>query len=93
MNDLQDAVALSDELMPLKAWRLWQTYGDYCLLAFAPTRNKAKSLCVRQAPEDWSYQDIRSGHLAHLDTFADRERVIVCNEDLPAGCPPFWSEP
>jgi hypothetical protein len=76
--------------MSLKAWRI--DCHDYDMLVFARTRNRARRMVVESGPDNHEYQYVRAVRHKSLDRFADRENLMCCNAELPAGCPPFWSE-
>jgi hypothetical protein len=92
MSDLQDAVTLAADLEPLKAFRI--DCDDYDLLVFARTRNRARLVAVESGPSTDApeYIDVRAYRHPSLDRFATREALMCCNDELPAGCPRFWSD-
>lgn len=74
----------------LKAWRI--ACGDYDMLVFADSRNKAREISVSSGPVYMDYMDVRAYRHSSLDGFADRENLMLCNRELPDGCPRFWSD-
>lgn len=76
--------------MTLKAFRI--DCDDYDMLVFAATRNRARRMVVESAPCDHEYPYVVAYRHPSLDRFAHREALMCCNDELPAGCPRFWSE-
>jgi len=65
---------------------------DGSLLVFAETANKARVKACRNGPYEWSdeYLDTRARRAKEWDKYADAERIIETNDDLPAGAPAFY---
>lgn len=76
--------------MTLKAFRI--DCDDYDMLVFAASRNRARRMVVESGPCDYEYPYVTARRHPSFDGFADAERLMLCNDDLPAGCPLFWSE-
>lgn len=78
----------------MKAWHVYVGSPDIDgehLLVFAATRNRARMLAMRKGPWSWDrYEDIRARRAPQWDEFADAERIIEDNRDLPVGALAFY---
>lgn len=77
----------------LKAFHT-STHDHECdSLVFTTDRNRARVLTKKYAPWEFeSYIDIRAVRTPLYDAFADRERVVETNDELPPGAPPFYDD-
>ena len=77
----------------MKAYMVFSGYPqDGCLLVYAETSNKAKSLCVGH-DFDWEYTQMNSRRQPDYDQhFNGTNTIIECNDDLQKGVPPFFSD-
>lgn len=78
----------------MKAWHVHGGWpSDASLLVFAESKNRARMIGFQHGTWDFDeYIYTHAWRAPAFDTFADRERVIDTNEDLPAGAPAFYSE-
>ena len=67
---------------------------DGCLLVFAETANKARSLSVGHT-YDWEYVWISARRVPTFDEYAEdvKHPVVDTNEDLPDDAPEFYHDP
>ncbi len=69
---------------------------DGTLLVFAETASRARYRAFKDGLYDWSswdeYTDIRARRAPEWDKYADSERVVETNDDLPDGAPPFYND-
>jgi hypothetical protein len=64
-----------------------------CVLVFAPTRNKARSMTARSGPWlDVPYNEFRAWRVPAFDQYAVREKICETQEELPLDAPQFWSD-
>lgn len=79
--------------MKKKAYMTFSGDREYgCLLVFAETPNKARSLSVNYLFE-WEYVDISAHRKPAYDKFVDMVGSIVeTNDDLPDGAPSFYDD-
>ncbi len=79
----------------MKAYHLFCGYPlDGSLLVFAETRNKARMKALRSGPYDWEYEyiHIRANRAEEWDKYADVERIVETNDELPEDAPPFYDD-
>jgi len=80
----------------MKAWMADSGYPvDGCLLVFAETRGKARYVAVNNGIADGflnEYQHIRCRRMPAFDKWYRDQVIIVTNDDLPEGAPPFYSD-
>ncbi|MCB1719230.1 MAG: hypothetical protein KDK05_29195 [Candidatus Competibacteraceae bacterium] len=79
----------------LKAWHCGTgDDNEFSLLVFAETRNRARYMALKAGLWDYeSYEYIWAKRAApQFDDYADRERVIETNDELPDGAPAFYSD-
>lgn len=76
--------------------RAWHVHdgdpGEASELVFAASRNRACSLSCSAGPLEWEYQHTSAVRAPLWDAFADRERVIEHNDQLPKEAPRFYAE-
>ncbi|MCB1718980.1 MAG: hypothetical protein KDK05_27915 [Candidatus Competibacteraceae bacterium] len=80
----------------LKAWHC--SADDFCgeasLLVFAETRNRARLLAFSTHWDCADYIYMQARRAAEWDAWADQERVVEDNSELPEGAPAFyWDDP
>lgn len=77
----------------MKAWRV-DDGDEWCVLVFAPTRSRAKSLFKKKGPStynhDYSWVDIHATRHPELDNMIDHEKLYDSPEELPEGVV-FWN--
>lgn len=78
----------------MKAWHVHD--GDpleASTLVFAATRNRARVLAYRSAAWDYDeYVRLQASRAPKWDGLFAEERVVDCNDELPAGAPPFYRD-
>lgn len=74
------------------AFQLYEESPEYgCLLVFAESRGKAKSLGVRCGPfMDWSFPKVSCRRIQKYDGLFDKPCVIETNNELPPGTEHFY---
>ena len=78
----------------LKAWHCSSDdfYVEDSCLVFAETRNRARQLAFSASWDCAEYIDMRAKRAPEWDAYADRERAIEDNDELPDGAPAFYSD-
>lgn len=77
----------------IKAWHVHDGEpGEASELVFATTRNMARSLSCRAGLWEWEYQNTTAKRAPKWDAYADRERVIEHNDQLPKDAPHFYAD-
>ena len=80
----------------MKAWMADEGCPiEGCLLVFAPRRHLARSVASRNGISDGfldEYQHIRCRRMSAFDQWYRGHDIIVTNDDLPEGAPPFYSD-
>ncbi len=77
----------------MKAWMTFDTdETDGCLLVYAETRNKARSVASRGIWEDWEYISITARRAKNFDKYYKGINCIEDNDELPDGAPNFYSD-
>ena len=78
----------------MKAFMIYSGWPqDGCLLVFAESANKAKSMCVGVL-FDWEYTEMNSRRVKDFDKVAEAvgKAIIETNDDLPEWADKFYSD-
>lgn len=83
--------------MALRAWHVYDSAApEYAVLVFAVSGARARARAYRDSPySPWEYTDylyLSARRAPQWDRYADAERCIDTNADLPAGAPPYYGE-
>ena len=81
----------------IKAWCVYpgnNTFDEGCILVFAISRNKAKSLGLSKGP--WiglEYLDFKAKRTPAFDKYFNKNNLIIeTNNELPKDAPDFFAE-
>jgi hypothetical protein len=77
----------------MKAWHCFEGDPWECsLLVFAESAGRAKVVAWKNGTWEYDFISLRARRAPTWDQFADRERAIDTNEDLPDGAAPFYND-